>query len=625
MTPLVHRPPLGHCVAMWRFLLAMTCLACASCAPEITCDDVGCTQGFVCDAASGECVAEINDCRVENTCRANEVCDAATGVCRPAEVKCADGNPCPTGLVCDGQTGVCKPAFRCSVDGCGAAENCDTRTEKCVPKPCSGDTECPETHVCEDQVCRIGCRPAANTCPAGQSCFFQTGDTFGVCQDDCVVDVDCPFGQRCTALADGNACTLEPACGADADCRPDEVCSSSACVQPPCASDADCLSTQICEIPSGTCINAACDEDVYGNTTPNHSRAAAFALPPASECPATATPTCVYDDLTLCPGRSDWFSVRATSNDAVRVRVEQATDFPDVDVFIWGAGGELLAQNTLLDPVSTVRVSPNRDQDLFLEIRPTTYDTSSYGLTVTREFCGNDTLEENDTPATATTAATVVDTPSELRAKTCGLDEDWFALPSLGEDHGLRIERTLTDTSLVVQLLTPDGHTFDIPRGSPVQWLRLGHAGDHLLRAYSALGLSSDYRISYTVTSAWECPTLGATRTPADAADAPLGTSMWTLCPDEDRWDAVHVRLADVGSGVVSVVVVPGADVPNLDVALILDGAATRVAAFDGAAYHLAARVPPNITDVIVRVTSDSGPVRLTQSPDFELTWSVQE
>ncbi len=596
----------------------------AGCTPEITCVDVGCTQGFTCDVESGACVEIVSDCRAENTCRPAEICDAATGQCRPVEVKCADGNPCPGGLICDGQTGVCKPAFRCTVDGCSTAELCDSRTERCVPKPCAEDKDCPDTHVCEGSVCRFGCRPSLSTCPPGQSCLFQTGDNAGLCRPNCAQDTDCPFGQRCALTAGFSSCELEGACDSPLDCRPDETCTGGACIQPPCSTNEDCLPTQICEIPVGACLNVSCDEDIYAEVLPNHSRASAFALAPASECPNTATPACVYDDLTLCPQTSDWFSVRAGSTDVVRVRIEQSSDIPDVDLYVWGADGTLLAQNTLLDPISTVRVAPNRDQILFIEIRPTTYTTSTYALSIAREFCANDAFEENDTPSDATAVATADNTPSEIRAKTCGLDEDWFVLGNLSAQNGLRVARTLSDTSLVVQVLSPDGEVLEIARGQEREWPRIGVAGDYYFRVLSALGLSSDYRLGYTVLTQWECPNAGTYNTPATSAQSTQGSAVYGLCPINDGWDVVFVELNGVTAGNLSVTVVPGPDAPSLDISLLVDGTTpVRTAVWTGGAWEITA--PVGAGRYLVRVASNQPVERIETDPDFELSWAIQE
>ncbi len=605
-------------------LLFFVLMTLGGCTPQITCEDVGCTQGFACDALSGACLEIVSDCRAENTCRPAEICDAATGQCRPVEVKCADGNPCPGGLICDGQTGICKPAFRCTVDGCSTAEVCDSRTERCVAKPCDADQDCPDTHVCEGSVCRFGCRPALSSCPPGQSCLYQTGDSAGLCQPNCAQDTECPFGQRCVLSAGFSSCQLEGPCDAPLDCRPDEICSAGACIQPPCATNDDCLETQICEIPVGACLNVSCDEDIYAMVLPNHSRASAFALAPASECPNTATPACVYDDLTLCPQTSDWFSVRAGGTDVVRVRIDQKSTVPDVDLYVWGSDGTLLAQNTLLDPISTVRVAPNRDQILFVEIRPTTYTTSTYTLSIAREFCANDAFEENDTPLAATAVATATDVPSEIRAKTCGLDEDWFVLRGITAQSGLRVERTLSDTSLVVQVLSPEGDVLEISRGQQREWPRIGVSGDYYVRVLSALGLSSDYRLGYSVLAPWACPDVGAANTPATSIPAEAGSQVFGYCPVGDAWDVVFIELSGLTPGTLNLVVVPGLSSPTLDVSLLIDGITpVRTAVWTGASWEITA--PVGAGRYMLRVASNAAVGRIEEPPEFELSWAVQE
>lgn len=607
-----------------RALLLAAFAFLTACTPEITCDEVGCAQGLACDRQSGECVTVSKDCRVVDICTANEICDS-NGQCRSADVLCADGNPCPSGLICDAQTGVCKPVFQCTVDGCGPAEVCDSRSEKCTAKSCAADSECPDTHVCETNLCRFGCRPNANSCPTGQSCLFQTGETAGLCQPNCVTDVDCPFGQRCVLIDGDPSCRLEPACQTNQDCRADETCISQTCLQPPCATDSDCLSTQVCELPTGTCLNVDCREDIYGSPA-NHSRETAFSLPPASACPNIAAPTCVYNDLTLCPGSSDWFSIHATGTDVVRIRVEQASLVPDIDIFVWATDGELLASNGLLNPVSTVRVAPNREQDIFVEIRPNSYEQSAYGLTIAREFCANDGFEENDSPEEATIISSAISTLIEIRAQTCGLDEDWFTIPALSQSSGLEIERIVSDTSLVFQVLTPDGEVYEVPRGGVQTWLRVGADGDYYVRALSALGLSTDYRFAYSITDGWACPDAGDSATPETAISGAPGPATYGLCPVGNEWDAVYLELPVTQDGVIDVNVVPGVDAPKLDVTLLRDEAGTvsviRTAKWAGAAQHIVADVTPG--RYLLRVTSSTAVSRIATPPDFEMSWAMQ-
>ncbi|MEZ4461142.1 MAG: hypothetical protein R3E66_15745 [bacterium] len=318
-------------------------------------------------------------------------------------------------------------------------------------------------------------------------------------------------------------------------------------------------------------------------------------------------------------------SVAALGNDVVRIRVDQTTTTPDVDLYVWATDGRLLAQNTLLDPVSTVRVAANRDQTLYIEIRPTTYVASVYTLSIAREFCGNDTFEENDNPVEATNVATSTAVPSELRAKTCGLDEDWFALRGLAKNQGLELERTVSDTSMVVQLLTPDGDVYDVPRAVRKSWLRLGTAGDYYIRAYSALGLSTDYRLSYTVLAPWACPGAQAGNTADSAIPAAQGPQIYSICPVGDAWDVVFYELTITTDGNLQTVIVPGLTAPDLAITLLRDDgtpAIVRSARWSNGRWELEA--PVTAGRYLVRVTSSGAVGRLDAAPDFEMTWTVQ-
>lgn len=597
------------------------------CRPDISCEDTGCAFGYVCDPASGDCALQISDCRVVDKCLASEVCDVSAGICRPQALLCADGNPCPSGLVCNAQSGFCEPAYRCSIDGCPAAEVCDISTDRCRPKPCLADTECPGGFIC-DETCRVGCRPGSNVCGPGESCLVQTGDDFGTCQPRCQQDRDCPFGQFCEADEEISSCKLEPPCLLDEDCRSDEQCRNQLCVQPPCQSDEDCLESQVCEIPTGTCIQVNCDEDVYGSGTtrePNHDRTTAFPLAAAAECAATPAPRCVYEDLAICRGRSDWFSVRTLSNELLRIRVDQLTLEHDLDLYVFDDAGNLIAQNTLLTPITTLRVGTPRTQNLFIEIRPTTFQAAKYVLTVVREFCDNDIYEENDSLAQATMLNTSPDLVSEIRAKTCGLDEDWFVLPALSRDQGLVVERTVSEASLLMEVLTPDGHIEPLLRGQNLEFLRLESSGNYYIRALSGLGLTTDYRFNFSVRNPWQCPGSGEHNSPQTARLlGPSFEETTTLCPFENFWD-IHWWTLNGPTSRVKITVIPGESTPPLQVVLLHQvgedsPTPLRTAMLTNGQWEIESVVPAS-GNVLLRVASDAPTKSLKTAPTYRILY----
>jgi len=608
----------------WFILIAMVFIT--GCRPDITCRDSGCAAGFLCDQETGECVTKINDCRTVDLCRTSEVCDTSSGLCRPQALLCADGNPCPLGLICNARSGFCEPAFRCSIDGCPPSEICNSSTERCLPRPCSADPECPDGFVCED-VCILGCRPGLDSCGPGESCLVQTGDTNGTCQPRCREDRNCPFGQFCDQSTEVASCKIEPPCSTDSECREDEVCRASSCIQPPCFEDQQCLEDQICEIPTGTCISGACDEDIYGSgltLPPNHYFENAARLPPAVECPSAPTPRCVYEDLSLCPGRSDWFVTRMNSSEILRIRVDQLTQEPDIDLYVYDENRTEIARNTLLSATSTVRVDAARTQDIFIEIRPTTYQPSRYALTLAREFCDNDLFEENDTMETATTLNTSVGVISEIRATACGLDEDWFRFPQLDRNSGFRIERVMSETSLLMELYTPDGRIESVLRGQELDYLRLGVSGDYFLRVLSGLGLSSDYRFIYNVKAPWECPGVGTAGAWESAENLSLGISVGTLCPTSSAWEVDWWLLENPLSDI-RLAISPTEGTPTLDIVLLatdseLPPLPVRSAAFTGSSWELVVPADANKT-YYMRVSSSTSQSPLLSPPQYEIRY----
>lgn len=595
-----------------------------ACQPEITCREAGCAFGLVCDEASGECATRVQDCRVDDICRNSEVCDESSGVCRSQTLVCSDGNPCPTNLVCNARSGFCEPAFRCSISGCPAAEVCDSSTERCLPKPCAADVECPSGFVC-DETCRLGCRPGTDACGIGESCLVETGETYGSCEPRCTVDQDCPFGQFCDLAAESVACVPEGPCQGDDECRSDEICRANRCVQPPCSSDEECLDTQVCEISTGTCLPDQCEDDVYSSADPpNHARENAARLPPAAECIASPTPRCTYQNLSMCSGRSDWFVLRVGSSEGLRIRVDQVDDATDIDMYIWDENGRLMAQNTLLTLSSTVRIDSPRAQDIYVEIRPTDFQPSRYSLTILREFCQNDLFEENDTLSTATTLNTQPGVNAEVRGTSCGLDEDWFRFLDLPEGARLRIERSDSETSLLMNLYGPDGPLNAILREQTVDYLRIPAPGTYYLQVLSGLGLSSDYRFNYSVEAEWSCPGAGEFSTFETARLETPGTHFEGFCPQGQGWEVDWWALQTT-SGNLQVAVSPGEDAPELQVVLLQsqDGATptpVRSAAFTGNSWELTAPTTPGV-DYLLRVSSSSALGGLKTPPSYEVRY----
>jgi hypothetical protein len=591
------------------------------CPIVLTCEDVPCPYGEVCNVSTGECEEVAEDCRLDDICRPGEVCDEETGQCRPEKLRCTERFVCPEGQSCNATSGFCEPAFRCETDAdCGPAETCDLATQECEPRTCEPDRDdCPIAFVCGgDGQCISGCHPEDEAaCHDGQFCQVLSGEMLGRCVPNCREDADCPFGQFCDLTAPPETeCVREGPCSVDADCREDEVCNAGVCGQPPCRSDGDCLLSQICEVATGTCRTGECTEDIYGQQPANHSFESAFGLDPGN-----------YTELTLCAGRSDWFAVNARGTDVVRFRLRQRTPTPDIDLHVYDEHGALIGSNQLLAAVSSVKLAAGRDQTLFVEIRSEEFESATYDLAISTEFCPNDSFEENDSADEATVVPSNVGIPAELDLLACGFDEDWFRISQPNATNGIAITQKESTPDLRVELYTPDGSRFEVGRDVPYQELRSGTVGDYLVRAVGSLGQTGGYLLGFEVLEPWACPEAGEHDSLADARPVPVGApGRETFCPVDGAWEIDWLGLEVPQTGLLHAEVVPNANMPDVEVALVANEGGTqrlvRTAIELDNRHVIEAAIDPSM-ELYLRVSASSPVGRILDEPAYEVSYSV--
>lgn len=611
------RVPTTIIIAFSFFVLAL-CLS--GCAIVITCEDVGCGSGEVCNVSTGQCEEIVRAC-TEDSCRAGEVCDEQTGQCRPERLRCTERFTCPDGQSCNANTGFCEPASRCETNAeCGPAEQCNTSTQECEPRQCDGDGSCPVAYICDDEsLCTPGCRPEQGGCAAGQFCLVLNDESIGRCVPNCSADSDCPFGQFCNlAAAPESRCVLEGACTVDADCRIDEVCSDGTCAQPPCSTDDDCLASQLCEVATRTCRSGACEEDDFGvGSTPNHSMQDAFGLDIGS-----------YTQLTLCPGRSDWFAIDVRATDIVRARLRQYEAHPDLDLYVYGQNGEPLVANEQVGSVSSLKFAAGREQTVFLEIRSRDFVDATYDLTLTTEVCRNDTFEENDTIEESTVVPSSVGVPTDLALRACGFDEDWFRIRQQDPANGLRIDRVSSTPDLQVTLYSPDGEIYQVPRDDAFSALRSGTTGDWFVRAIGSLGQTGDYRLAFEILAPWMCEGAGEHGSASTALPSSIASpTIETFCPVEGSWEVDWVALQVPGDGILEAAVRPLGDAPDLEVVLFSalgeETTLVRPAVHRAGVEHLEAQVTTD-RDWFLRISSAENVGRIVAEPRYELDYSIR-
>ncbi|QDG54765.1 hypothetical protein FIV42_29670 [Persicimonas caeni] len=613
-------------IVVW---LAFVCLAFAAgtlsgCFTDYSCTEIGCEGNLQCNASTGKCEALVRSCQ-PGSCPSGTVCNESTGICQSAGARCVDDS-CPARQVCNAQTGFCEARSNCELDPCAsAAEECDTLTGQCVPRSCADDSECPFSFYCAASgVCRSGCRvDEADACPDGEFCRAAVGEPIGQCREQCHADDDCPLGQQCEQTRDGSSCELEPPCAEDEDCRGQAVCRQNRCQPPPCTANADCAGDEVCDLATGTCVGGNCEEDIHA---PNQTPDEAAELDPGS-----------FAQLRLCPGKADWFSLRMRSSDAFELRLEHAPS-ADLDIFVWGPNGYLLAANQQTGPVTTLEVNSQVTQQVAVQIVGLDLDEETYDLEVTRNpdalFCRDDTSEENDHPGQPVVLPTDTSAPFEASLSVCGADEDWFVLPELQRDQGLVVARSEVTSQLVVELLTPDGYTYALAPPSAIEpdeirLERLGAEGDYLLRVRDWLSRAGTYRLRTQVLAPFDCPDATAHNTAETAVQVPINAvQLYSFCPLEQAWEIDWLALTPAQQdGTLTAQVVAVGDLPDLDVVVFeqtVDGL-ERVRSAARTDQYYQVRLPVEAGEsYLFRISANGVPGRIVDGVNYQVFYRYE-
>jgi len=339
-------------------------------------------------------------------------------------------------------------------------------------------------------------------------------------------------------------------------------------------------------------------------------------------------PRCQYTELVSCPGRSDWFSVDVDSSSIVRIRVEQTRPIPDLDLYVFDDQQNLIVQNQELDPVTNLKFASSRDQTVFVEIRSTEFEESTYDLTISNEFCEDDPFEENDSRAEATFVPRSEDVESEITLRTCGFDEDWILIRDVGAHNGFELSLQPGAPELEIEFQTSDGQIETLDRDGRLRLLRVGTEGDVYLRARALLGQSGEYRLRYEMTSEWSCPeTPGATSGAMQAASlTPESVASRFLCPFDGGWETDWYALNIDEAGFLAAMLMPSAGLPEAQLSLLEETAAGTRVVRNGirwqGAVELFAQVDPT-RNYWLRVASPETLGRIRSDPAYDLVYSV--
>ncbi|RLB59332.1 MAG: hypothetical protein DRI34_02155 [Deltaproteobacteria bacterium] len=172
------------------------------------------------------------ECKRDSDCQSYQRCDT-----RDYRCICASDEACAPGEFCNA-SGSCQTKTSClSNDDCTGQGVCDVFSGECIgPSACSDDVQCDIGQICEQGVCRLGCRETSD-CDLMQKEICLDGQCR---QGMCDGNPYCPFGQVCDL--DSHLCTqpVEPHCltGCSPTC---ELCGEDTSVGP-------------CQNPANVCV-----------------------------------------------------------------------------------------------------------------------------------------------------------------------------------------------------------------------------------------------------------------------------------------------------------------------------------------------------------------------------------
>lgn len=518
-------------------LATLALCALTGCPAPITCVEAGCSSTQLCNQTSGLCEQRVRDCRVDATlCGDDEFCNQATGRCISTQQQCGrDQAQCPDNQTCDAENGVCRLVGLCRSDvDCAPGERCGL-TGSCETIRCQQNEDCAEAgFVCIGERCMPGCQLPESPCPEGSFCQGSSQSAPGECVSSCAEDRDCNFGFFCDVSLSRPTCIKEDACNVDLDCRADERCQQSACQPAPCSMDEDCLSGQVCD--RAQCVGSDCNEDTF---SPNHMPNEATLFSQEVE----------ISNLVRCAGRPDWFRLQLDAGEVLNVELIHEAG-QDIDLYVLDGDLRPLAQNEGQRTRITLNYESSRAQDVYLLVESTNFTSSLYSLKIARSpvsTCNEDSFEENDAPDEAFRLSLREDTPLTLALQACYGDEDWFRIPEIDATQGLALEwNGAQDSSVHVDLLTPDGQIYAIARNELQRQLRVHTSGDYYVRVANEIASSQNaLALTLTLQNPYTCIDLNAYNTPDTAflllPDMP---SKLLLCPGEEVWEVDWLQLA---------------------------------------------------------------------------------
>jgi len=185
------------------------------------------------------------DCNTFDTCTADLDCGSGscgTGFCEAGGGSCGSDADCaPVPTLCSAVTGFCSDGFT----ACTFSSDCPTEPDTCGIRRCECGNPAynPTAPICSDPMCDDVC---TKVCADNNRCVEDTS---------CETDVECGFGNTCTA--DGRCVECET--NEDCDEDNDEACNALGVCERPCEFDQECGRFEACE--AGECVPKGCQND----------------------------------------------------------------------------------------------------------------------------------------------------------------------------------------------------------------------------------------------------------------------------------------------------------------------------------------------------------------------------
>lgn len=416
-----------------------------------------CPSGQICDHAASKCVALPTGCLSDLYCEPGEMCDTINATCEVVVDECtactgsrasnadtsSDTDVCPSETHCDEATLACVPDDDTVAGPCRTGERCvGGRCIQCVADSecgpglfCNTSTgRCESSEQCADTLeeCPTSAGSAGSTGSAGAAGSAGSGAGSGAsAQIHCFV---CPTDETCDART--KTCrAVARTCQSEIDCDEGQLCDLTA-------------SPSICVARVPDCLNDVLDTPANNSVATAHPLTAASAGSTSTETGAqgAATTTWAFDELALCPGDVDWYTLDVAPGTYLTLdaRFEQSDGDIDLQLLL-PDGRTVIAESRSTTDNERVELEVGTQVSLLIKVflAVPTPNSVPYRLLVRQgagATCPDDDHEPDDQPSEAHAIAS--DAPYEGRL--CAADPDWFVVRDVAPGTRIRAKLAFT-------------------------------------------------------------------------------------------------------------------------------------------------------------------------------------